>query len=127
MSRHPVLLYDADCRLCRFAVRTVARLDRGDELALLPLQDPAAEPLLASLAAEQRLETWRLARADGSLTGYGAGVPELLAATRLGRPAGRLLGLIPAGALDAGYRLVARNRRRLGRLVPDGPGPRRYP
>jgi hypothetical protein len=27
----------------------------------------------------------------------------------------------------AAYRLVARNRHRLGRLVPDGPGPRRYP
>jgi hypothetical protein len=25
------------------------------------------------------------------------------------------------------YRLVARNRERLGRLVPDGPAPRRYP
>jgi hypothetical protein len=25
------------------------------------------------------------------------------------------------------YRLVARNRHRLGPLVPDGPGPRRYP
>jgi hypothetical protein len=25
------------------------------------------------------------------------------------------------------YRLVARNRHRLGRLVPGGPGPRRYP
>jgi hypothetical protein len=28
---------------------------------------------------------------------------------------------------SAAYRLVARNRHRLGRLVPDCPGPRRYP
>jgi predicted DCC family thiol-disulfide oxidoreductase YuxK len=122
-----VLLYDADCRLCRFAVRTIARLDRDERLALLPLQDPESEPLLASLDAGRRLETWRLARPDGSLTGYGAGVPELLAATRRGRLLGRLLRLLPSGVLDAGYRLVARNRRRLGRLVPDGPAPRRFP
>jgi hypothetical protein len=25
------------------------------------------------------------------------------------------------------YRLIARNRHRLGRFVPDGPGPLRYP
>jgi predicted DCC family thiol-disulfide oxidoreductase YuxK len=123
----PVLLYDADCRICRFAARTVLRLDRDEALALLPLQDREAEPLLASLDEERRLATWRLARLDDSLTGYGAGVPELLRATRLGRPAGRLLGLVPAGALDAAYRLVARNRSRIGRLVPDGPAPRRYP
>jgi hypothetical protein len=28
---------------------------------------------------------------------------------------------------SAPYRLVARNRHRLGRVVPGGPGPRRYP
>ena len=28
---------------------------------------------------------------------------------------------------SAPYRLVARNRHRLGPLVPNGPGPRRYP
>ncbi|MGZ8783258.1 MAG: hypothetical protein ACXWZB_07140 [Gaiellaceae bacterium] len=28
---------------------------------------------------------------------------------------------------SAPYRLVARNRQRLGPLVPDRPGPRRYP
>jgi hypothetical protein len=30
-------------------------------------------------------------------------------------------------AVDALDRLVSRFRRRLGRLVPDGPAPRRYP
>lgn len=127
MTRRPVLLYDADCRLCRFAARTAARLAREEELALLPLRDPAAEPLLAPLDEAQRLATWRLARVDGSLAGYGTGVPELLAATRLGRPLARLSRLLPASTLDAAYRLVARNRELIGRLVPDGPAPRRYP
>lgn len=127
MTQRPVLLYDADCRICRFTARTLVALDRDEALAVLPLQDPAAEALLTSIRDAERFETWRLARTDGSLTGYGAGVPELLSATRLGRPAGRLLGLVPRLWLDAGYRLVARNRGRIGQLVPDGPAPRRFP
>ncbi|HSI97423.1 MAG TPA: DUF393 domain-containing protein [Gaiellaceae bacterium] len=123
----PVLLYDGECRVCRFAARSLVRLDRHDELAFLPLQDDAAQPLLASLGEEERLATWRLARPDGSLPGYGAGVPELLRAMRLTRPAGRLLGLAPSGVLDTFYGLVARNRGMLGRVVRDGPAPRRFP
>lgn len=94
---------------------------------MLPLQDPAAEPLLAPLPEGERLATWRLARPDGSLTGYGAGVPELLGELRLARPLGRALARLPGGALDAPYRLIARHRGRIGRLVPNGPAPRRYP
>ncbi|MCS7008168.1 MAG: hypothetical protein NZL88_11505, partial [Gaiellaceae bacterium] len=110
-----------------FAVRIALLLDRDERLAVLPLRDPAAEGLLASLAPEERYASWRLARPDGSLVGYGAGVPELLRATRLGRPLGCVLGLVPAPALDRSYRLVARHRGRLGRLVPDCPVRRLHP
>jgi predicted DCC family thiol-disulfide oxidoreductase YuxK len=102
----PVLLYDRDCRLCRFSARLVARLDRGEQLAFLPLDDPAAAALLEPVPAEERLASWRLVRRDGSVRGRGW-----------------VRGRLP----DAAYGLVARNRGRLGRLVPDGPGPHRYP
>ena len=125
--RRPVLLYDGECRLCRFAARSVAWLDRRQELAFLPLQDAAASTLLAALAEGERLDTWRIARPDGSLTGYGAGIPDLLQAMRLTRLVGRLLGRVPDGALEAFYRVIARNRSALGRLVPNGPAPRRHP
>ena len=82
------------------------RLDRGERLAILPLDDLAAQPLLEALSEPERLASWRLARRDGSLLGY-AGVR----------------GRIP----DALYRAVAERRDLLGRLVPDGPAPRRYP
>jgi hypothetical protein len=36
---------------------------------------------------------------------------------------GWIRGRVP----DAVYRFAARHRERLGRLVPDGPAPRRYP
>ena len=82
------------------------RLDRRERLAILPLDDLAAQSLLASLSETERLASWRLARRDGSLVGY-VGVR----------------GRIP----DALYRAVAGRRDLLGRLVPDGPAPRRYP
>jgi hypothetical protein len=55
---------------------------------------------------EERLASWRLARRDGSLVGH-AGVR----------------GRVP----DALYRALAARRDVLGRLVPDGEAPRRYP
>ncbi|HSF60842.1 MAG TPA: DCC1-like thiol-disulfide oxidoreductase family protein [Gaiellaceae bacterium] len=102
----PVLLYDGECRFCRFLARCVVRLDRRSKLAILPLTDAAAASLLEALPADERLTSWRFVRRDGSLVGYGG-----------------VRGRLP----DALYAIVARHRGRLGRLVPDGPAPRRYP
>ena len=93
----------------------------------MPFQDEAAGPLLAELPEGERFASWRLVRPDGSLTGYGAGGPELLVSIRVTRPAGRLLRHVPDSTLDGLYALTARNRSTLGRLVPDGRAPRRFP
>jgi hypothetical protein len=102
----PVLLYDSGCRFCRFTARVAVTLDRRGRLAVLPLTDAAATPLLAALPEDERLASWRLVRRDGALLGYGG-----------------MRGRVPDGL----YRLVARHRGLLGRLVPDGPAPRRFP
>jgi hypothetical protein len=73
---------------------------------VLPLDDPAADLLLASLPADERFDSWRLVDPDGSMRGYAV-----------------VRGRVP----DALYRFVARHRAVLGRLVPDGPAPRRFP
>lgn len=125
MTARPVLLYDAGCRVCRFAARCVARLDRERAFDILPLEDPEAAALLAPLPDDERLASWRLVSPAGGIAGYGAGLPQLLSTLRVTRPLGRLVGLVPGAALDRLYRLVAKNRGRLGKLVPDGPAPRR--
>ena len=91
------------------------------------MHDEEAAPLLEPLPKDERFASWRLARRNGSLVGYGAGGVELLRTMQLTRPAGRLLAAIPDGALETLYSVVARNRNRLGRLVPHGRAPRRYP
>jgi predicted DCC family thiol-disulfide oxidoreductase YuxK len=107
--------------------RVVATLDRRDELAFLGFHDERAEEVLAALPEEERHSTWRLALPDGRLVGYGAGLVELARALSLTRPLAPVLGRVPARKLDRAYGVLASLRPRLGRLVPDRPGPRRFP
>lgn len=74
------------------------RFDRG-RYAWLPFADEAAQLLLARIPAARRYASAHVVRRDGSIW----------------------------SPRSAPYRLVARSRHRLGRVVPDGPGPRRYP
>ena len=78
--------------------RVAASLDRG-RYGWLPFGDEAAAALLAPMPEERRYESAHVARPDGSVW----------------------------SPSSAPYRLVARNRHRLGPFVPDGPGPHRYP
>ena len=124
----PVLLYDAGCRLCRCAARVVAALDRRRRLALLGLEDSAADRLLEQVARVERLSSLRLVLPDGSVLSAGQATLaalELLPATRpLTWAAERLRA---QAAVEALYSFIARHRGRLGGLVPDGPAPRRFP
>jgi hypothetical protein len=85
--------------------------------------------VLASVPEEARDECWWFVLRDGTpIPGDEGGAVALLAEVRLTRPLGRLLRLLRASALlDAVDKLVAGQRGRLGRLVPEGPALRRYP
>ena len=107
--------------------RVVAVLDRRDELAFLGFQDTRGANLLAALPEEERHATWRLALPDGRLVGYGRGFVDLARALRLTRPLAPLLARIPPRILDRAYGVIASRRPRLGRYVPDRPGPVRFP
>jgi predicted DCC family thiol-disulfide oxidoreductase YuxK len=127
--QRPVLLYDGGCRLCRWAARVAASLDREEALALLPLADDETAAVLAGIPEAARAECWWLVARDGTaLRGDAGGGVALLGEVRLTRVLGAAVKRLElSAAVDAFDRLVSRHRRRLGRLVPDGPAPRRYP
>jgi predicted DCC family thiol-disulfide oxidoreductase YuxK len=116
--RRPVLMYDAACRFCRFAARTVLRVDREDRIAFLPFDDPEALPLLGDMPDDTRRSSIHLVDAGGRVYSRGAALTRLIAL--LGGPA-------PVRALGKAYEPIARNRGKFGRHVPDGRAPRRFP
>jgi hypothetical protein len=85
--------------------------------------------LLVDVPDERRDDCWWLIVRDGTLVpGDAGGGVALLAELRLTRPLGRFLRVVRAEPLvDALDKFVSRHRGRLGRLVPDGRAPRRYP
>jgi hypothetical protein len=96
-------------------------LDRSEQLAFLPFGDEAAAPLLAPLPETERLASWHLAEPGGHVASRGeaaAVVLDCLVGARSRRSARRL---------DRLYNVISRHRSRLGALVPDRPGPRRFP
>jgi len=129
VTDRPVMLYDGNCRLCRWSARLVDRLDRREEVGLLVLEDAQASRLLAAVPHAARAERWWLVRRDGTIVaGDGGGGVELLLELSLTRRLGRVLEKLGASPLlDALDQLASRRRGQLGRLVPDGPAPRRFP
>jgi predicted DCC family thiol-disulfide oxidoreductase YuxK len=119
VSSRAVLLYDADCRFCRFVVRTLVRLDRNERVAFLSLGEPQAPMLLPGFSVSDRAASIHLVAPDGQTLSRGAALARLLEELGLPAPAARLLGHV--------YGPVASRRSVLGRVVPDGPAPRRYP
>lgn len=98
-------------------------------MALLPLADEEAARLLASIPEERRKECWWLVLRDGMpVPGDHGGGMALLQELRLTRPLGSLLRAARlSSAVDVFDRALARSRKQLSKVVPDGEAPRRYP
>ena len=85
--------------------------------------------LLASVPEDERGECWWLVLVDGTpVAGIDGGIVAMLALFPLTRPLAfvlRVLRLSPL--LDWADLKLSAQRGRLGKIVPDGPAPRRYP
>ncbi len=100
--RRPLLLFDGGCPLCRWAARLVARLDRGERLALLSRDDDAAAPYAARIPTHQVQQSWQLIEPTGVRMMHGpAGIRvlEYIPATRL---LGRILRTLGSPTRDGG-------------------------
>ncbi len=62
----PVLIYDHSCAFCRRWVERLKRWDRGDRVALLPLQDPSA-PAVARRGIEELRKAVHLVTPEGAV------------------------------------------------------------
>lgn len=85
--------------------------------------------MLAAIPEEKRGKCWWLVIRDGTpVKGDGGGGVALFTRIQLTRPLGLVLGALGLSPLvDALDKLLAKSRKHLGRFVPEGPAPRRYP
>jgi predicted DCC family thiol-disulfide oxidoreductase YuxK len=91
--------------------------DRRGTLRPLALQSVEGRRLLPGLSEEERMSSWHLIAPDGARWSAGAAGAPLLKSLPGGRVPARILELSP-GLAERAYSLVARNRGRLGRLIP---------
>lgn len=109
--------FDEDCGICQATVRALRQLDRGRRLTFLGYDDDLPLPPgmdREALEARRAVEIVVHVRSTGVVLGGARGMLQILAALPLLRFVvwlGRLPGL--SHLLEAAYRTVARNRRRI--------------
>ena len=113
MSNGVVLIYDGECRFCRWGVEWVRRLDVQNALRFCPFGQPLAEEALSELPEEVRYTSMH-ALVNGRLYSGTEGARIVLEKLPLGEISAAL-------GLHQLYPLIARHRPTLGRFVPDRP------
>ena len=130
-GRSLVVLYDRDCGLCTASARQLRRWDRAGRLELLPLQDVtagdgggsgavAARPrLAAAVAGRPLLAALHVVDERTGVVRSGGDAALAIGAALPGGVVVRVLGRVPPvrWAVGLGYRLIARERRRIGRWL----------
>jgi predicted DCC family thiol-disulfide oxidoreductase YuxK len=111
-----ILLYDEDCGFCRWGVDRLLRLDRRHELEAIPIQNREGADLLSSMTPAERLESWHVRSPDGRVWSAGRAVPVILRLLPGGKGLASVTDRFPR-TVDRSYRLIARNRSTLGRLI----------
>lgn len=113
-----VVLYDSNCRFCRWSLARLLRLDRRRSLRPVALDSPEADSLLGEMSPQERFGSWHLAVPGSTVRSGGAAVAPLTGRLTGSARAERLVGYFTV-PLALGYQVVARSRGRLGRLVGD--------
>jgi predicted DCC family thiol-disulfide oxidoreductase YuxK len=113
-----LVLYDAGCGFCRWALAKLLRWDRRRRLRPVAIQSGEGHRLLGGMSEEEMMASWHLIR-DGRRYSAGAALPPLLGLLPGGAPLARLSAALP-GLSETGYAFVARHRGAFGRLIRDG-------
>jgi predicted DCC family thiol-disulfide oxidoreductase YuxK len=111
-----IVLYDADCGFCRWAMAWAVGRDHHHVLVAVPIQSRLGAELLADVVSSERLRSARIVREDGCRRSGGAAAAEVLGALPATRALGRLASSMPRSTALL-YSLVAARRKSFGRLV----------
>ncbi len=111
-----IVLYDADCGFCRWAMAWALGHDRRRALVAVPIQSQLGSQLLAELGPSERLEAAHVVRDDGTRDSGGIAAAEVLGALPHTRALGRLARGLPAPTAVL-YGLVAAHRHGFGHFV----------
>lgn len=124
-SASPLLLFDGECGLCQALMRFVLRRDRNGRIKVAALQGVTGQALLrrAGLPTEDFDSLVFFPEVAGNevllrTDGVAAVLRELPGGWKT---VGRILGALPPGFRDGGYRIIAKSRRKMfGEPRPDG-------
>jgi predicted DCC family thiol-disulfide oxidoreductase YuxK len=111
-----IVLYDADCGFCRWAMAWAIGHDPRSALVAVPIQSQLGSQLLADLSLSERLDAAHVVRDDGSRDSGGVAAAEVLGVLPQTRAHGRLARRLPVPTA-ALYGMVAAHRHGFGRFV----------
>jgi predicted DCC family thiol-disulfide oxidoreductase YuxK len=117
-----VLIFDADCPVCRAAADWVRRNAAvPDAFEYLPCRSGETRARFPAIAEAACLQAMHLVLPDGAILTGEQALPEILRRTRRYRWAAILFRLPGAGPLSRRlYGAFARRRHRIARLLPPG-------
>lgn len=103
-------------------------MDKDEALAILPFDDPNAARFVVFLTEEQLKYSWQLIECGGARFTKGPAAVRLMQLLKPLRWLGRLCRPKPltwlVGVID---NAISLSRPQLSKVVPKGPGPRRWP
>jgi predicted DCC family thiol-disulfide oxidoreductase YuxK len=107
-----LVLYDADCDVCKWLLAGLLRWDRGSRLRPIALQRTEASELLADLSPAERLASWHAFSPTGVRRSGGAALAPVLGLLPFGRLPAAAFARFP-DATERGYGWVAAHRSQL--------------
>ncbi len=109
-----IVLYDGECGFCKVSLAVLLSWDRAHRLDPVSIQSARGDELLAGMAQQDRLASWHLIDAEGTLYSGGAGIGVIFGALPFSSPAARVASQFER-ATSRAYEWVAAHRVLLGR------------
>jgi predicted DCC family thiol-disulfide oxidoreductase YuxK len=109
-----VVLYDGECGFCKVMLAVLLSWEKAHRLDPVPIQSARGDELLTGMAGQDRLASWHLIDAEGTLYSGGAGIGVIFGALPFGAPLARVASR-STRATSRIYDWVAAHRVLLGR------------